>query len=91
MSQYGHIQSSFYENQLLNVPRVFQQLKDFPQPESMATFPHRAEWRKYLGDYAEHFQLPQHVRLGKFVKGVQLTHGMAPDELPQQVIDEQHI
>jgi len=96
--QNGHIQHSMYEDQLVNVPRYFQQFKDFPQPAEMPMFPHRSEWAQYLRRYADHFDLARYVRFSKYVKSVRrsanapassLPHGRRPGRFCVAVVDAQ--
>lgn len=87
-----------YEDQLVNVPRYFQQFKDFPQPAEMPMFPHRSEWAQYLRRYADHFDLARYVRFSKYVKSVRrsanvpassLPHGRRPGRFCVAVVDAQ--
>ena len=45
-----------------DLPKQVMSFPDFPYPDESPTFLHHTDVRKYLEDYAEHFNLLPHIR-----------------------------
>lgn len=60
--------STMYESAHLISSKRMTELTEFPMPESVSTFPHHSEIRKYFRDYADQFDLRRHYRFGARVQ-----------------------
>ncbi|XP_031828533.1 uncharacterized protein LOC116425233 [Nomia melanderi] len=65
------IHSSMYKNLRTNLPREIMQIPDFPMKQQEgSSFVHHSVIRKYLCDYAKHFNLHPYIKLNTVVKHV---------------------
>lgn len=63
------VHSSMYKNLRTNLPKEIMQLPDYPiKEQDGSSFVHHSVIRQYLLDYAEHFNLHQHIKLNTVVK-----------------------
>jgi len=73
--QHGHVgglwvqqaadtHGGIYDSLHINTSTVRTQFSDFPFPKELGDFPHHAHLARYFADYAAHFDLSAHIRLG---------------------------
>ena len=65
------IHSSMYKNLETNIPKEAMAFPDFPFPKDLPSFVKHTEIYKYLENYAEHFQLKQHIKFSTTVEMVE--------------------
>ncbi|XP_042892554.1 flavin-containing monooxygenase FMO GS-OX5-like isoform X3 [Penaeus japonicus] len=64
------IHSSMYQNLKTNLPKEVMAFPDFPFPEADESFVHHSEVKKYLENYAQHFDLYPHIKFNHHVEEV---------------------
>ena len=63
--------SGCYYSLIQNTSKLMTQFSDFPVPASMPTILRHFEYFRYLQDYAKHFNLNEHIKLGATVTDLQ--------------------
>lgn len=57
------IHTSMYKHLRTNLPKPTMELKGFPVPEDMASFPTWKTYYNYIQDYTRHFDLEKHIKV----------------------------
>lgn len=66
------VHSSMYKNLRTNIPKEVMQIPDFPiKDQDAPSFPHHSVIRRYLVDYADHFNLYPHIKFHTVVKYIE--------------------
>lgn len=63
--------STMYESAHLISSKRMTEFTEFPMADEVAEFPSHRDLKKYFGDYADHFGLREHYRLGAWVEKVE--------------------
>ncbi|XP_023939983.2 senecionine N-oxygenase isoform X2 [Bicyclus anynana] len=56
------LHTSMYKHLRTNLPKPTMELRGFPVPEDMPSFPSWKVYYKYIQDYAKHFDLARHIK-----------------------------
>ncbi|CAH2094630.1 unnamed protein product [Euphydryas editha] len=56
------LHTSMYKNLRTNLPKPTMELKGFPVPDDMISFPTWKAYYSYIQDYAKHFDLEKHIK-----------------------------
>lgn len=69
---FGSGHSSVYASTHLISSKRMTEFTDFPMPKSFPPYPHHSQALQYLRDYADHFQLRDHIRLQTEITNIEL-------------------